>query len=71
MRITENTIVTLTESDIEELIKCYLKEKGILKDNLKCTVYFNTKKEITDEDLFSPGIETIRFEGCTVTLSTK
>lgn len=69
MIVEEKVIITLTEKDVKQIIASYLGSQGheVLAENIE----FKIQKVIDcDDDMAcGPLIETLAFNGCTVTYS--
>jgi hypothetical protein len=66
MKIEQTTTVKLSPKEMQEAVIDYLYHKNILKKGQKAAVSFDVSKTREGEDLFSPGYETLNFDGCTV-----
>lgn len=75
MEITNTKIITLTTEDVEKAIVEYLQscghleEHGYLEKKKKdYSIFFNISSTREGEDLYSPGYQVNKFEGCTITI---
>ena len=66
MKIEQTTIIELSQKEVQEAVMDYLYNRDILKKGQKATISFDVSKAREGEDLFSPGYETLKFNGCTV-----
>lgn len=69
MHVSHNTVINLSESDVIEAVTQYLVNNGLIDSTSETKIQFNISKHIEGEDLFSPGYEITKFNGCTITLN--
>ena len=69
MEVNKTTVVELSEADVREAVVRYLKDKGLIKETQKTEVCFDVSKTREGEDLFSPGYDVLKFNGCNVTVT--
>lgn len=71
MKVSHRIVVNLSEEDIAEAISQYLALKHIVGKVEKHEIKYNISKTGEQEDLIEHSHDTLKFNGCTVTVNTE